>query len=206
MAKGVFGMNDHINTSNANGPEPLPNRSTTQQKPRVPVGLGTILGLLLFAVGIGMCFTDLSDEPNALTVRLIGVLVTMVGATLAGGGVYVFLAERRGRIATPSLTPEKMKTAKWAYVFAAITFAGVFIGSALGQEFAGYGGRFFPGYMVGAIAGPIGLIAAGTCVGVSRNMALSVPRRIYACILIAGFSCPTALGVTLTVFQLIKGG
>lgn len=205
-------MNDpNMKTTSSNGPpEPLP-PSLPSQTPKgsgVPVGLGAVLGMLLLAPGVGMCFTDLSAEPNPLLIRTIGALLTVVGATLAGGGAFVLYAEGKARTVTMvpvDNTSQEMKRApKWAYTFATISFVGVFIGSLLGLHFAGYSGRFLPGAIVGAIVGPVGAVVAVSCITVSRNTAISVPRRIYGCVLTVGFSCPITTGITWEILSLIK--
>jgi hypothetical protein len=102
---------------------------------------------------------------------LISKVITAIGATLVGGGVFVVFWER---LAKPAPKPEKgtdpasWRVPMWAYLLAGIC-------SLLG----------FTGGFIGAMCG---FASAAACVRISRNPALSVPRRLYRCILLAGLS------------------
>ena len=173
-------------------PAPQPN------KIEVPVAVGILLGVVL----LGLRFVLQEDLRQAPIAEFFGKAMLIYGATLIGGGLFVFLAE----IVEEHMPPRaqntdqgdlgKRRTPKWAYVLAGLCCVGCMLGGLLGLNFAGFSGRFSAGAIVGAICGPCSVFPASACVLISRNLAVSVPRRIYGCILIAGFSCLLAIGIT----------
>jgi hypothetical protein len=163
-----------------------------------------LFGLVWAAIYTVNAFTPkprywVSDSSDVLDQKLAIAGFLSAGLLLFGGGVFVVVAERKTSkfISTPpkSKSPEKEHSPKWPYVIAASCWLGCFLGALIGLNLGQQSGAFFArGAMVGAFAGPGGLIPASICLGISRSKSLSVPRRIYASVLFAGFSCFFAVG------------
>jgi tetrahydromethanopterin S-methyltransferase subunit D len=149
----------------------------------VPVGLGTLLGalLLLYGTVLILCVDpDSADKPMIL----VGKILLPCGVTLLAGGLFVFVAEKRQRPPTEMAPSGKFSTPKWAYAFAGVCIV--------------------VGILGGFIGGICGFGGAAICVGFSRNQAISVPRRIYACILTVGFTWVVYFAVASQFFAAIS--
>jgi hypothetical protein len=144
-----------------------PESAARPPKASVPVGLGTFLGVLMLIAGVALTFFPDSGD-DARWESLLGKGLLVCGATLAFGGVYVFVAERKPRHPAEAVHPEGVRTPKWAYIFAGACLLVAILGG-----------------FIGALCG---LTGSGMCIAFSRNRAFSVQRRIYACILTVGFS------------------
>jgi hypothetical protein len=163
-------VDDASKTADVNTPPKLAPPSSPPQKPKksgVPVGLGIVLGVLLVIAGtFASLFPD--EGPDGIWEARLGKLFLVCGAALTLGGLFVFLAERKQKHPTEVVREVNPRTPKWAYVFAGVCC--------------------LVGLLGGFIGGLCGFGGAGMCIAFSRNQALSAPRRIYACILTAGFS------------------
>jgi hypothetical protein len=169
----------NIETSSASGaPPPLPSPQSQTPRPKksggVPVGLGIVLGILM-VIG-GTCLNLFPDDGKDQAMEItLGKILLVCGAALVVGGIFVLVAEKKQRHPAEVVSPDKIITPKWAYVFA--------------------GACIILGILGGFIGALVGFGGAAMCVGFSRNQTLSVPRRIYACILTVGFSWMVAIAV-----------
>jgi hypothetical protein len=194
---------------------PLAPESTTvpsRESPSVSSDAGVLLkgGMFMGAIsllfGIGWAITyavDAStpksqfwipDDPADLLEQKLAIVgLLSAGLLLFGGGVFVLVAERKARkkVSAPPEPKnlEKEHSPKWPYIIAGCCWLGCFVAALVGLNLGQQPGAFFArGAMVGAIVGPGGLIPASICLTISRSKSLSVPRRIYASVLFAGFS------------------